>query len=68
MSNKLNQFQSPTKKCKKCMYLVENGLGMIYCNAPIAIDCDKDDNKSAPNRKDFNKVWDEYYESISFFG
>lgn len=44
MSNKLGQFQNPTYKCKRCKYLVENGLGMAYCNAPLAVVCDKDED------------------------
>ncbi len=69
MNNKLSQYETPTEKCKKCKYFVENGLGMRYCNSPLAVICDKDDNKPAPGSNDNPyKAWEEYYESVSFFG
>ena len=36
---------------------------------PLAVICDKDDNKPAPGSNDNPyKAWEEYYESVSFFG
>lgn len=65
-NNKLGQFDKPTKKCKDCEFFVENGLGMRYCNAPLAVICDKDDNKQAPRsiqQRRMQKAYEDYYES-----